>query len=203
MKAYVRLIFSSDGSSPASVDPILANLGFERVKGTAVFQAGVADEAAGDAKFEELHAALRGMTVRYIPTIGKAPAAVQAQAGGYQEKLAKYKEIGFDTDELSGLLQSDLPRFRERAIQMLSEQLDKIAAEREKELHEVEAKARVEKARERIVEAAREAGGKTFSQLAQAVGIDEDILTQMLDDMVKKGRLAAEQRGRRVVYVAV
>jgi hypothetical protein len=202
MKAYVRLIFSTDGESPVEVNQILIDMGFERVKGTSTFQINVGDEAAGDAKFEEVHAALKGMKVRYIPIVGKAPTTAQAQAAGHEEKLAKFKDIGLDVEELAGLLQSDLARFKERAQQMFREQLDRIAADREKELKEAEVKARVEKARESIIEAAREAGGKTFGQLAQAVGIDEDILTQMLDDLVKKGKLAAEQRGRRVVYVA-
>jgi polyhydroxyalkanoate synthesis regulator phasin len=45
-------------------------------------------------------------------------------------------------------------------------------------------------------------GGQTFHQLAGAVGIDEEMLSQMIDDLVEKGKIKAEQKGRRVVYVA-
>ena len=37
----------------------------------------------------------------------------------------------------------------------------------------------------------------------QITAIDEDTLTVMLDDMVKKGKIMARQSGRRVAYVAV
>jgi len=93
-------------------------------------------------------------------------------------------------------------RFRARAIEMAKVQVDKIAADREKELSDVEASERIGKARDRIVESAKVEGGQTFHQLASAVGIDEEMLSQMIDELVEKGKIKAEQRGRRVVYVA-
>jgi predicted HTH transcriptional regulator len=127
---------------------------------------------------------------------------MQTLPSSYQGRLDKWREIGANVDELAALLETDVERFKERALEMAKAQMENIAADREKELSEVEAKARVEKARDRIVESAKAEGGQTFHQLASAVGIDEEILSQMIDELVEKGKIKAEQRGRRVVYIA-
>ncbi len=85
---------------------------------------------------------------------------------------------------------------------MMKSQIDRVAAEREKEVKESDAREKLEKARDRIVETAKTEGGQTFHQLLMAVGIDEEVLSQMIDELVEKGRIKAEQRGRRVVYIA-
>jgi predicted transcriptional regulator len=202
MKAFVKVIHFSDGKAPAEVEAVMKAQGFARVKGTSIFEAEVADEAGGHAKIESLHHALKGMNLIYEPNIGRPPEAATAGAHGYKERMAKWKDIGLDTEELADLLQYDADRFRMRGLEMFRVQLDRVAAERQREIREAEARERIERARGKILNAVKEPGGQTFQQLAAAAGVDEEILTQMLDEMVKKGQIAARQSGRRVAYVA-
>jgi len=202
MKAYVKVEFSSEGKSPSEVEKIFTESGFQKAKGTSVFEAEVADETELNIKLGKLHEALKNSGVMYVPSLGKPPEGMQVFPASYQGRLEKWREIGADVGELAGLLETDVERFKERALEMAKAQVEKIAADREKELSEVEAKERIEKARDRIVESAKTEGGQTFHQLASAVGIDEEILSQMIDELVEKGKIKAEQRGRRVVYVA-
>lgn len=202
MKAYVKVEYNSEGKSPSEVEKIFAENGFQKTKGTAVFETDVSDEIELDIKLGKLHEALKHSGVMYIPSFGKPPEGMQTLPSSYQGRLDKWREIGANVDELAALLETDVERFKERALEMAKAQMENIAADREKELSEVEAKARVEKARDRIVESAKAEGGQTFHQLASAVGIDEEILSQMIDELVEKGKIKAEQRGRRVVYIA-
>lgn len=203
MKAFVKVIHFSDGRSPAEAEASMKGLGFERVKGSSVFEAEVLDEVAGAALIERMHAALRGTNLIYEPSLGRAPDPGMAAAGTYRERLAKWKDIGLDADELADLLKYDPDRFRARGLEMFRVQLDRAVAEREREIRETEARERLERARERIANAVKEPGGQTFQQLVALSGVDEEVLTHMLDEMVKKGQLAARQSGRRVAYLAV
>jgi len=203
MKAFVKVIHFSDGRSPKEVEEILRHQGFHRIKGTSVFETEAVDEADGFAHIERAHHALKGMGLMYDANVGKPPETGTVSAHGYKEKLARWRDIGLDVDELADLLQYDADRFKMRATEMFRTQLDRIVAEREREIRETEAKERVERAREKVLAAVREEGGKTFQQLSSLSGVDEDVLTHMLDEMTKKGQIVARQSGRRVAFVAV
>jgi lambda repressor-like predicted transcriptional regulator len=203
MKAFIKVIHFSDGKSPKEVEGVLEASGFSRVKGTSIFEAETTDEAAGFSQIERAHHALKGSGLMYEASVGKPPESSGALAHGYKEKLAKWQDIGLDVDELADLLQYDAERFKLRGMEMFRAQLDRIVAEREREIRETEAKERIERAREKILSAVREEEGKTFQQLSKISGVDEDILTQMLDEMTKKGLIVARQSGRRVTFIAV
>jgi lambda repressor-like predicted transcriptional regulator len=203
MKAFVKVIHFSDGKSPKEVESLLKAQGFSRVKGTSVFEAEAADEGEGFAKVEKAHQALKGHGLMYEANVGKPPESSAVSAHSYKEKMAKWKDIGLDVDELADLLQYDTDRFKSRGMEMFRAQLDRVVAERDREIRETEAKERIERTREKIMSAMREEGGKTFHQLSSLSGVDEDILAQMLDEMTKKGQIVAKQSGRRVAFVAV
>jgi lambda repressor-like predicted transcriptional regulator len=203
MKAFVKIIHFSDGKSPKEVEALLKAQGFSRVKGTSVFEVEVADEVDGFAWIEKAHHALKGHGLMYEANIGKPPESSTASPHSYREKMAKWRDIGLDVDELADLLQYDADRFRSRGMEMFRAQLDRVVAERDREIRETEAKERIERAREKIMSAMREEGGKTFHQLSSLSGVDEEILAQMLDEMAKKGQIVARQSGRRVAFVAV
>lgn len=202
MKASIKVIHFSDGKSPAEVESVMRAHGFARVKGTSIFEAEAADEAAGFAMFDKVHHALKGTGLMYEATVGKPLEASGSSSHGYKERMAKWKDIGLDIDELSDLLQYDTGRFKARGVEMFRTQLDRVAAEREREIRETEARERIERAREKILSAVKEEGGQTFQQLAVLASVDEDILTQMLDEMVRKGQILARQSGRRVAYIS-
>jgi len=203
MKAFIKVIHFSDGKSPKEVEGILKAQGFSRAKGTSVFEAEAADEADGFVQIEKAHNALKGMGLMYEANVGKPPESGGVGGHGYKEKMVKWRDIGLDVDELADLLKYDSDRFKLRGMEMFRAQLDRIVAERDREIRETEAKERIERAREKIMSAVREEGGKTFHQLSSLSGVDEDILTQMLDEMTKKGQIVAKQSGRRVAFVAV
>ena len=69
------------------------------------------------------------------------------------------------------------------------------------EVAAAEAKVRGERARATLMEQLRE--GRTFHELLKAVPMEEDELSQRLLELVEKGAIRAEQKGRSVVYVAV
>jgi len=202
MKAYVKVGYSSGGKSPSEVEKIFVDNGFQKARGTSTFILEVANETELDIKLGELHGALKNSGIMYVPSLGKPTEDMELPLSSAQGRLEKWNEIGANVDELAALLETDVEQFKERALAMAKFQIEKIAADREKDLVETEAKRRVEKARDKIVESAMVEGGQTFHQLAGAVGIDEEILSQMIDDLVEKGKIKAEQKGRRVVYVA-
>jgi lambda repressor-like predicted transcriptional regulator len=203
MKAYIKVMHFSGGKSPIEVETALKGLGFARIKGTSTFETEVADEVAGIERLEKVHQAFEGMNVAYTPTLGRPSEQIPEQQISYLDRMAKWRGAGLDVDELSELLQSDKERFKSRGLEMMSAQLDRILIDREKTLRENEARERAEKARETILAAVRKEGGQTFHQLAALSNVDEDTLTTMLDDMVKKGKIVARQSGRRVAYLAV
>jgi predicted transcriptional regulator len=202
MKAYVKVEYSSGGKSPSEVEKIFVDNGFQKARGTSTFILEVANETELDIKLGELHGALKNSGIMYVPSLGKPTEDMELPLSSAQGRLEKWNEIGANVDELAALLETDVEQFKERALAMATFQIEKIAADREKDLVETEAKRRVEKARDKIVESAMIEGGQTFHQLAGAVGIDEETLSQMIDDLVEKGKIKAEQKGRRVVYVA-
>ena len=62
---------------------------------------------------EDLHVALKGMEVRYIPSLG----AVNGQtADGYRQRIAKLRDLGMEPMELGGLLEEDANKFKSAAI---------------------------------------------------------------------------------------
>jgi predicted transcriptional regulator len=202
MKAYVKVEYSSGGKSPSEVEKIFVDNGFQKARGTSTFILEVANETELDIKLGELHGALKNSGIMYVPSLGKPTEDMELPLSSAQVRLEKWKEIGANVDELAALLETDVEQFKERALAMANFQIEKIAADREKDLVETEAKQRVDKARDKIVESAMVEGGQTFHQLVGAVGIDEEMLSQMIDDLVEKGKIKAEQKGRRVVYVA-
>ena len=203
MKAYIRVMHFSGGKSPSEVETTLRELGFAKVKGTSTFEAEVADEVAGIERLEKVHQAFDGMNIAYTPTLGRPSEPIPEQQISYLDRMAKWRDAGLDMDELSVLLQSDPERFKSRGLEMMGAQLDRVVIEREKALREKAARERAEKARETVLAAVRQEGGRTFHQLAALSNVDEDTLTVMLDDMVKKGKIVARQSGRRVAYVAL
>lgn len=202
MKAYVKVEYGSGGKSPSEVEKIFVDNGFQKARGTSTFILEVANETELDIKLGELHGALKNSGIMYVPSLGTPTDDMKLPLSSAQGRLEKWKEIGANVDELAALLETDVEQFKERALAMAKFQIEKIAEDREKDLVETEAKRRVEKARDKIVESAMVEGGQTFHQLAGAVGIDEEMLSQMIDDLVEKGKIKAEQKGRRVVYVA-
>ena len=203
MKAYIKVMHFSGGKSPSAVEAALKAQGFARVKGTSTFEAEVADEIAGIERLERVHQAFEGMSVAYTPTLGRPSEPMPETQTSYLDRLEKWRDVGLDVDELSELLQSDPGRFKSRGLEMMSAQLDRVIVDREKALKEKVDRERAERAREAILAAMQEEGGKTFHQLAALSNVDEETLTTMLDDLAKKGRIVARQSGRRVVYVAV
>ncbi len=198
MKAYIRVIYSSDGSSPAQVEAVLVGNGFRKVPGIPGFEIEVLNEAELATRLEELHVALKGLEVRYIPTLG----AMDGQAAaGYRQRLVKLRDLNMDPMELSGLLERDEGEFKAAAQERLSAYLDSIIAERQEEVAAAEAKLMAERAREGLMAELRE--GRTFHELLKQVPMDEEELSQRLLELVEKGAIRAEQKGRSVVYVAV
>jgi predicted transcriptional regulator len=198
----VKIAYVSDGRPPSEVEESLRAVGFAKVKGSSAFEAEVADAQQGMEKLDEMHAALKGKGVIYEPSVRRPTEGGQGQPIGYQERLARWKEAGIDSDELQELLQYDIERFKSRGLEMMRAQLERVALEREREIREAEAREKVEKARERILASAKGEGGKTIQQLIGVTGLDEEVLTQIIDELVKKGKLEAVQSGRRVAFLA-
>ena len=153
-------------------------------------------------KLEDLHPALKGTGIRYMLTSGK-PFEGAGTGPSCRERLEKWRDTGIDVDELADLLENDVGSFRNRAAEMTAIQFERIAAEKEKELREKEAKEKAEAIRKRAVDLLSSSEGHTFMELVKASGMEEDDLQQMLLDLVEKGKINAQQRGRHVVYVAL
>jgi predicted transcriptional regulator len=202
MKAYVKIIYSSEGASPVEVEERMRKVGFIKIKGSVIFQTDVASAEELDVKSNEVHDALRGAEVRYMPSIERLEGMGEVGAPTYQDRLEKLRSLGVDVDELNELLENDTERFKGRAMEMLQAQIERIAKDREKEINELEARRRLENARDNIVSLAG-SNGMTVQELIAEVGIDEEFLYGILEELVKAGRITAEQRGRRVVYVAI
>jgi hypothetical protein len=198
MKAYIRVIYSSDGSSPGQVDSVFLGNGFRKVPGVPGYEIDVLNEAEMAQLLEGLHVALRGLEVRYIPTLG----TVEGQPiTGYRQRVAKLRDLNMEPMELSSLLEEDAMKFKAAVHDKLDAYLDSIVAERQEEVAAAEAKVMAERARAMLMEQLRE--GRTFHELLKAVPMEEDELSQRLLELVEKGAIRAEQKGRSVVYIAV
>jgi DNA-binding transcriptional ArsR family regulator len=198
MKAYIRVIYSSDGSSPGQVDSAFLTKGFRKVPGVPGYEIDVLNEGEMAQLLEELHVSLKGLEVRYIPTLG----TVEGQpTSGYRQRVAKLRDLNMDPMELSGLLEEDAGKFKAAVHEKVEAYLDSIVAERLDEVAAAEAKVMAERAREMLMDQLRE--GRTFHELLKAVPMEEEELSQRLLEMVEKGAIRAEQKGRSVVYVAV
>lgn len=198
MKAYIRVIYSSDGSSPGQVDSVFLGKGFRKVPGVPGYEIDVLNEAEMAQLLEDLHAVLKGLEVRYIPTLG----TVEGQpTAGYRQRVAKLRDLNMEPMELSGLLEEDASKFKAAVHEKLEAYLDSIVAERQEEVAAAEAKIMAERARAMLMEQLRE--GRTFHELLKAVPMEEEELSQRLLELVEKGAIRAEQKGRSVVYVAV
>lgn len=198
MKAYIRVIYSSDGSSPGLVDKVFVNKGFKKVPGTPGYEIEVLNESEMSDLLEELHSSLKGLEVRYIPTLG----TMEGQATvGYRQRLTRLREFNLEPMELSGLLEEDPVRFKQAVHEKLDAYMDSIVAERSEEVQAAEVKIMAERARQNLMEQLRE--GRTFHELLKAVPMGEDELSQRLLELVEKGVIRAEQKGRSVIYVAL
>jgi len=198
MKAYIRVIYSSDGSSPGQVDSVFLGKGFRKVPGVPGYEIDVLNEGEMASLLEELHVSLKGLEVRYIPTLG----TVEGQpTSGYRQRVAKLRDLNMEPMELSGLLEEDAGKFKAAVHEKLEAYLDSIIAERQEEVAAAEAKVMAERARVMLMDQLRE--GRTFHELLKAVPMEEEELSQRLLELVEKGAIRAEQKGRSVVYVAV
>jgi len=200
MKAYIKVIYSSEGASPDEVEKAFKDSGFLRLKGSSVFEIEVVEESELTEKMSNLHDALRGLEVRYMPSIQVPEEVPSSDVPGYRQRLEKWRAIGIDVDELMEILERDVDEFRERSREIWAAQIDRIADDREKEVAELDAKRKLEQAREGILREV-EMEGKTFHELLSIIDIDTDILSDMLDDLVEKGKIRAEQKGRQVVFI--
>jgi predicted transcriptional regulator len=200
MKAYFRIMFSSEGASPGEVESALAEMGLIRIKGSSVFETEVKDDAELMVKLEKLHESLRGLEIGYSPSIQMPEGGPTDAIPGCKERLEKWRATGIGVDELTEALERDVEEFRERAKEMWGVQIERIADEWEREMAELEAKRKLDEARERIL---REVGaeGKSFHDLTGLVDIDAEVLSDILDDLVEKGRIKARQKKRQVVFV--
>lgn len=198
MKAYVRVIYSSDGNSPGQVDSAFANKGFKKVPGVPAYETEVLNDTEFSSLLEGLHEALKGLHVHYTPTLG----TMEGQPSpGYRQKMARLRDFDLEPMELSSLLEQDPARFKDAIQRKVGEYIDSIVAERQAEAQAAEAKVMAERARVQLMEMLRE--GKTFHELSKAVPMEEEELSQRLLELVEKGVIRAEQKGRNVVYVAL
>jgi hypothetical protein len=140
MKAYVKVVYSSEGRSPKEAEELLRGFGFVRARGTNTFEAEVPDEATGIERLEALHAGLKGQGFIYEPSVGRPLESLPGQQLGYKERMARWRDAGLDTEELQDLLQFDVERFKSRGLEMMRSQLDRVAVEREREIREAEAR---------------------------------------------------------------
>ncbi|MCE5296520.1 MAG: hypothetical protein LLG16_05380 [Euryarchaeota archaeon] len=211
MRAFVRVIYSSEGKSPAEVGQILMGLGFDKVKGQPLFRGEVSSEAGLNKLLEELHVALRGMEVRYIPSLEAPSDEAGAVVCSVNEELSSWKALGINVDELSALLDSNTNKFRQQAMGIFREKVDAIIAAKEKDLAEAAAAlAKAEKEREErermegrvnnLMKMLGKEGGATFNELHASSGYDVEELIDMLKGLVESGKARAAQNGRNVVY---
>jgi predicted transcriptional regulator len=200
MKAYVKVIYSSEGASPGEVEKAFTEIGFLRLKGSSVFEIDVREETELSEKLDKLHDALRGLEVRYMSSIQVPEEVPSTEVPSYRQRLEKWRAIGIDVDDLIETLERNIDDFRERAKEIWMAQIDRIADEREREMAELEAKKKLEDAREGILREV-EMEGRSFHELVNTIDIDSEVLSDILDDLVEKGRIKAEQKGRHVIFV--
>ena len=196
MKAQVRLIYSSEGASPEEIDRRMTSIGFQRSIGIDTYESEIADASELAALAERLHGALAGAKVRYIPVAKAVQTPVSA---GQREAIASLASFGVDVTGLDELADTDPETFRTRVIDGVSSAVDAMLAERDRARTAAEARRAVEGAKDRIIELADK--GSTAAEMLDELELDSDIVFQLLEDLVDRGIVTAEQRGRNVVYV--
>jgi len=122
-------------------------------------------------------------------------------ADGYRQRIAKLRDLGMEPMELGGLLEEDANKFKSAAIDRFNSYLDAIIGERQEEVAAAEAKIKAERARQTLMDQLKE--GRTFHELLKQVPMEEEELSQRLLELVEKGAIRAEQKGRSVIYLAV
>ncbi len=202
MKAYIKMIYSSEGASPDEVESALKDSGFLRLRGSSVFEAEVREDSEFTERLGDLHDILEGLEVRYMPSIQVPEEVSASEVPGYRKRLEKWRSIGIDVDELMELLEGDMEKFKERAKETWATQIDRILDEREGEIVELETKRKLDEVRSSILRGV-ETEGRTFHELLDITDIETDALSELLDDLVEKGKIRAEQSGRQVVFVRV
>ena len=88
MKAYIKVVYSSDGKSPVKVEGIRNYHGFHKVSGQQAFEAEVTDTDY-TANLESLHAALKGTGARYMLTSGKLSEGSSAAVPSCGDRLER------------------------------------------------------------------------------------------------------------------
>lgn len=198
MKAYIRIVYSGDGSSPGQIDSVFVAKGLKKVPGVPGYEVEVLNEGEFNVLLEDLHSVLKGQQVRYIPTMG----TMEGQPSvGYREHLVRLREFNMEPMELKGLLDEDPDKFRVAIHEKVDAYVDSIIADRKEEVAAGEAKIKAERARLQLMDQLKE--GRTFHELSKAVPMEEEELSQRLLELVEKGAIRAEQKGRNVVYVAL
>src|ERR1700690_2687336 len=125
MKAYIKVVYSSDGKSPAKVEGIFNDHGFHKVNGQQAYEAEVTDAADYLVNLESLHAALKGTGARYMLTSGKPFEGTAGALPSGGERLEKWRDTGIDVDELAHLRENDIGSFRRRAAEMTAIQFER------------------------------------------------------------------------------
>jgi hypothetical protein len=198
MKAYIRVIYSSDGSSPGEIEKVFVDKGFKKISGIPGYEIEVLNEGEMSALLEELHVALKGLKVRYIPTLGTMEGR---PAEGYRQRLSRLREFNLEPMDLGGLLEEDVGKFKTAVQEKVDAYLDSIVAERGEEVRAAEEKIMAERTRQNLMDQLKE--GRTFHELSKVLPMEEEELSQRLLELVERGVIRAEQKGRSVIYVAL
>lgn len=194
MRAYLQLQYSSDGRSPAEVDRALGHAGL-RLQGTVY----VLDADDLIAALSEVHHALRGMGVRY--TIVPSPGGREMRSGTAREIALGWREEGLISGGTLNLLDESPLEFREAALRDLRASVDRITDERREELMDRRIRQVRRAQHEDVRILLRSTNGVTFEQIIDVLDVDEEDLSQVLDDMIRDGEVRAEQRDHKVLYV--
>ncbi len=198
MRAYARLILTCEGPPPEEVESMMVAMGYQPIEGALTYVKDI-EPGAFDDLVSELHHGLAGTKARYIPSVRLPEELRDREAMGYTARLEAMRPLGMDVDALSDLIEDDPGGFRASATEMFNGLLDRMMQDRERELEDLEAKRRLERIRQGVLDLAAE--GASVSEMMAALGMGSDILYGLLEDLVQKGMVTAEQRGRTVVYV--
>lgn len=202
MKAYVRVIYSSEGGRPSVVEEAFTNKGFSRVKNTSIFKVDVEGDEELNSKLDDLHEYLRGLEVEFhLPGIPASRVEKESDMD-YRERLEKWRVLGIDVDNLAAILKDDPDAFKKAALEAMRARIERMAKEREMQIREQEAKARLEQVKKRVVEEIETSDGISFHELNSMVDIDADLLSGILDSLMDKEQIVAEQRGAKVVFAS-
>ncbi len=202
MKAYVRVIYSSEGGRPSVVEEAFGNKGFTRVENTSIFKIDVEGDEELEEKLDDLHSYLKGLEVKFSLPGASASKVGEEPDADYRERLEKWRLFGVDVDNLAAILEDDPEAFKERAQEIMKGRIERLAADREAQIKKQKAKKKLEEVKNKIIGEIESSDGVSFQELNDTVEIDANILSGMLDDMIDKGRVVAEQRGSKVIFVS-